>query len=261
MRAFFRAIYLDCVGHFCRPKKGVHILNGHYLSRAAAEGTSRFDGLLKGLRNFSEFLDIEDAVRLVISGDCENFDGVGIAFTFDDGFLDCYKSLAPSLSQFGVNACFFINPGFIDGSDDYCKQFTDQVVLTSGKRPMTWSQVRELHDAGFVIGNHTIDHCRLSQLSEEELQQQIVGAQSIIEKKLGARVDYFAWPYGQADDIGMGALSLACETHKFVFSGFGYRDYFSFGGRVINRRHFEADWKLNYMRYFLSVKKNYLRDR
>ena len=257
MRAFLRSAFLDVLGSIRSPKNGIHILNGHYLSRSVHDDPKVFERLLGGLRAFSEFIRIEDAVHLVASGECEKFNGVGVAFTFDDGFLDCYTALAPALNKYDTNACFFVNPGFVDGDSLYRDNFTDNVVLTSMKLPMTWAQIKELHGSGFIIGNHTMDHRRLNSGDSECLFQQIVGGRDVIAKKINGVVDYFAWPYGQAEDINEAALEIACDSHRYVFSGCGYRDYCSSNGKVLNRRHFEADWKLSHMRYFLSFKRNF----
>jgi len=259
MRALARRLYLDILGSFVKPKSGVHILNGHFLSRNTDGGVKRFESLLRELRQFSEFLNVEDAVRLVESGECRKFGGVGLAFTFDDGFLDCYQGLAPALHRYGVNACFFVNPGFVDGSDEYRRNFTERVVFTPGKKSMTWMQIADLHKQGFLIGNHTVDHCRLSLLGKVEIEKQILDGKARIEAKLDSKVEYFAWPYGQESDFNLTALEVAKSAHRYIFSGFGYREYFSFGGAVINRRHFEADWNLSHVKYFLSKEKSYVK--
>jgi peptidoglycan/xylan/chitin deacetylase (PgdA/CDA1 family) len=257
MRTILRSALLSLLGSMKKPRNGIHVLNGHFLSRSVYKDNNQFLGLLNEMRSFAEFLRIEDAVELIRSGDCINFDGVGIAFTFDDGFSDCYDALAPALDHFNTNACFFINAGFIDGSAHYRKRFGDEIVLTPNKDPMTWGNVRELHNARFVIGNHTLDHVRLSVVEPAEIDHQILRGKLRIKEELGFETDYFAWPYGQSSDINTYALNAAMRSHRYIFSGFGFRDYFSFNGKVLNRRHFEADWPVRHLRYFLSFSKRY----
>ena len=38
---------------------------------------------------------------------------------------------------------------------------------------MTWEQIRELHAAGFELGNHTLTHAGVRELSEEEFERMI----------------------------------------------------------------------------------------
>ncbi|MBS4019802.1 MAG: polysaccharide deacetylase family protein [Dechloromonas sp.] len=254
MRSYLRSLYLDSAGFFSRPTKGVHILNGHFYD---TPDNSNFVHVLKSLRNNAEFLGIDEASAIVKSGDADKFDGVGVAFTFDDGFLDCYDHIAPSLSHFNVNACFFVNPGFVDGDEEYVSNFLNNVVCTPGRKSMTWAQVKELSDTGFVIGNHTFDHKRLVSVSQSDLTRQIVDSKNYLQMMLGRDVDYFAWPYGQMNDIDNDSLSLALTHHKYVYSGSDFKNYLSFGGSVINRRHYEPHWKLSHLKYFLSHRRKY----
>ena len=256
-REIARSMVLTTSGRFRKPRKGVHILNGHFASRNSDTDKAPFTTLLKKLRMYSEFLDIEEAVDLVKSGDASSFQGVGIAFTFDDGLADCHSVIAPVLQEFGVNACFFVNPGFVSGDDLYASNFLESVIKTPNRRPLTWQQIKDLHSAGFVIGNHTFDHVRLSEVDQADLNKQIVESKQYLEQKINANVEYFAWPYGAERDISKDALSVACQTHKNVFSGFGFRQYLSFNGQVLNRRHFEADWSVEHMRHFLSFTRTY----
>jgi peptidoglycan/xylan/chitin deacetylase (PgdA/CDA1 family) len=50
------------------------------------------------------FIRIEDAVKMIAGK--EHPDKPLVAFTFDDGFMDCYNIFAPVLEEFGVNAMF-----------------------------------------------------------------------------------------------------------------------------------------------------------
>lgn len=257
MRSILRNLAINILAVGAKPARGVHILNGHYLSRKEWNRPEVFESQLRDIRNSCEFLSIQQAAELVVSGQAGEFDGVGVAFTFDDGFSDCYYSLAPALDRFNTNACFFINPGFIDSDEEYRRNFTENVVLTSGKVPMTWAQVVDLDRRGFVIGNHTLDHVRLNITDIGRLDEQIFTSKSRIEGQIGKAVEYFAWPFGQFSDMSDDALRLVLRHHKYAFSGAGYTKYTSYEGRVINRRHFEADWKVSHLMYFLSKGKAY----
>lgn len=77
----------------------------------------------------------------------------------------------------------------------------------------------------------------------------------IIEEKLGTSCDYFAFPYGKLKHVNAKALDIACDNYKYVFSQSNYKNYFSFEGRVINRRHFEPFWPITHVYFFLSCHK------
>lgn len=257
MRRFLRKQYINLASAFAKVQHGVYIMNGHYLSRSCANDIEVFFRQLKQLQKHVRFCNIEEATTLVLSGQANDLDETLMAFTFDDGFSDCFESLVPALEKVSVNACFFVNPGFIDGDVKYQTHFVDEVVLTPGKTPMSWAQCKQLVERGFVIGNHTHDHKRLSLLSEQQAEQQIVAGKQRIEDELSVQCDYFAWPYGQKADIRSEQVRLLQQYHKYIYSGCDYTQYTDHQGAVLNRRHFEADWPISEVKYFLSKPRQY----
>ena len=254
MRKTIRNTVLKIAGAQKSIGKGVHILNSHYISRDNAPQEIFYD-LLKKLNKSADFINIQDAVKLIESKN--SIDQKLIAFTFDDGFEECYTKVAPVLKDFNTNAAFFINPGFIDGSEEYKKNFLKNTVHLENKNPMNWEMIKSLHQDGFIIGNHTLDHSKLVDLSQEEINNQIINSKAIIEKQIDAKCDYFAWTYGKLSDIDDLALNVALNEHKYVFSSDSYKDYYSLNNRVFNRRHIEGDWPISHVKYFLSHTKKY----
>ncbi|KJS06064.1 MAG: hypothetical protein VR77_06505 [Flavobacteriales bacterium BRH_c54] len=253
MKKLIRNIVLSTTGQFKSVANGIHILNSHYIGRNDLP-KEVFHDLLKKLSKQADFIPIKDAVVAIKEKTRQN--QKLIAFTFDDGFEECYTKIAPVLSDFNTNAAFFINPGFIDGDKEYRKNFTENIVHTN-KAPMTWEMIKKLHQQGFVIGNHTLDHVRLVGLTNEELQRQINNAKNRIEEQLQSSCDYFAWTYGRNSDIDENALNYCLNEHQYVFGGDNYTNYFSFNNSVFNRRHIEGNWPVSHINYFLSKQKKY----
>lgn len=257
MREWLRTLVIHGSSFLSKPQSGVYIMNGHYLSRAVNDDPELFDSLLTKLSKYVRFINIQNAVDIVRSGEASSVDETLMAFTFDDGFDDCWFSLAPALEKFNTNACFFVNPGFVDGDGDYQRNFVDQIVLTKQKKPMNWEQLSSLVDRGFVIGNHTLDHLRLSDISLIDVEHQVIEGKKRIEQSLNIDCQYFAWPFGQYVDVNQKVIDLLLTHHSEVFSGCDFMRYMSFDGNVFNRRHFEADWSVNEVKYFLSKKRVY----
>jgi len=253
LKNFFRNIILSTIGQFKSVANGVHILNSHYIGREDLPQEVFYD-LLKRLSKQADFIKIEEAVKAIKEKTLQN--EKLIAFTFDDGFEECYTKIAPVLADLKTNAAFFINPGFIDGDENYCKNFTEKIVHVN-KKPMTWEMIKILHLQGFIIGNHTLDHIRLVGLSENELHQQVMKAKNRIEDQINAPCNYFAWTYGRNADIDEEALNFAAKHHQYIFGGDNFTNYFSFNNRVINRRHIEGNWPIRHVKYFLSKPKKY----
>ena len=179
-----------------------------------------------------------------------------IAFTFDDGFEECYTVIAPLLEKYGARGAFFINANYIESTDEYRKDFNQRIV-TYTKNPMTWEQVKDLHQRGHLIGSHNLDHSNFAVLTAKEIECQLSENKKVLEDKLKYSCDYFAWTYGQLQHFSKSALESTQKYHKYIYSGTDYKNYFSYNGRVFNRRHQESFWPKNHISYFLSVNKKY----
>ena len=102
-----------------------------------------------------------------------------IAITFDDGCETDLTVAAPILRDAKFGATFYITLGFL-GRPGY----------------MVERQVRELSDAGFEIGCHSITHPYLPELAEPELHREIVEAKHRLEAIIGRPVLHFSCPGG-----------------------------------------------------------------
>lgn len=254
IRQVCRGIILHVGGCCAKPSNGIHIITAH-MSHRTKPDIKYMEQTMENLSKIVRFVRIEDAVQMIEHH--EIVDEPLCAFTFDDGFDDCYYNIAPVLEQYGTNAIFFVNPNFVAGGEEYIKHFTEKTVLTPGKRPMRWNQLKDLQDRGFIIGAHTMDHYLTAKDDEKELEYQIVECKRVIEEKLGMPCDYFAWPYGKLEHTSEKAVNIACDAYKHVFSQTDYRHYFSFDGKVVNRRHFEPFWPFNHVKFFLSKRIEY----
>lgn len=63
---------------------------------------------IKELSRHVRFIRVEEATSLILNH--ESVDEPLVAFTFDDGFMECHSMIAPVLEQFGVNAAFLSIP-------------------------------------------------------------------------------------------------------------------------------------------------------
>ncbi|MDZ4689042.1 MAG: polysaccharide deacetylase family protein [Planctomycetaceae bacterium] len=115
-----------------------------------------------------------------------------VVFTFDDASRSHYTVVRPLLKQYGFRATFFITEGF-----DF---------QTNKKDYLTWEQVKELHDDGFEIGNHTRDHLGITAKTVERLPEQLDGiAEQCRTHGIPAPVS-FAWPGNAHTDAAFETL-------------------------------------------------------
>jgi peptidoglycan/xylan/chitin deacetylase (PgdA/CDA1 family) len=109
--------------------------------------------------------------------------GSKVAITFDDGCETDLITAAPVLTRLGFRATFYATGGFL-GQRGY----------------MSTAQLRELSDAGFEIGCHSMTHPYLSDLDSAGLHREIVGAKAHLEQIIGRKVEHFSCPGGRFDN-------------------------------------------------------------
>jgi peptidoglycan/xylan/chitin deacetylase (PgdA/CDA1 family) len=255
-RNFLRGSFLSTVGTFRTIAPAIHILNGHVIGTDCRGNKDRFRTLLAKLSRAAKFVRAEAACQLISSRQLVS--EPLIAFTFDDGFEDCYNDIAPVLEEFDTNAILFINPNFITGDSNYIDNFLKRKVpKIPSRRPMNAEMIRDLAERGFIIGAHTMDHEKLNLEDPSFLYHQITECKSAVEKISGRPCDYFAWTYGGYSDISEAAIQVATDQYKFVFSSDRYSLYTCYNRRIFNRRHFECDWPFSHLKYFLSFNRHY----
>lgn len=256
MRAFLRNIFLIIIGNVIKPKPGIHIINSHFITPFEKDNERDmhiYDRYLNYLKSFASFITLEEATNRILSNSIPSSE-VFLAFTFDDGFDECYSIIAPLLEKYNTRGAFFINANYVDSDKTYQQEFNKRVE-TFTKKPMTWEQVKELHKRGHLIGSHNLDHSNFAELNDEDINFQINKNKTILEEKLGVKCDYFAWTYGQLKHFPKNALECAKEYHSHIYSDTNYKHYFSLGNTVINRRHIEPFWRKSHINYFLGVNK------
>src|SRR5690625_3075933 len=104
-----------------------------------------------------------------------------VLLTIDDVPDNYGLEMAHTLADLDAPAIFFVNGHFIQ---------------TEEKQAM----LKEIHDLGFAIGNHTYTHPVLSDISEAEQRQEIVELNDLIEDITGERPKFFRAPHGVNTD-------------------------------------------------------------
>lgn len=122
-----------------------------------------------------------------------------VVLTFDDGSatqftVDGSGEPAPGTATRILLDVAAAHPGFRPVATFYV--FNPPFEEPTGRRSLTW-----LHEHGFEIGNHTLDHPNLGRLSGAEVQRQIAGMQQVITDAVpGLVVRSLALPLGVHPD-------------------------------------------------------------
>ncbi|HYO47535.1 MAG TPA: polysaccharide deacetylase family protein, partial [Gemmatimonadota bacterium] len=133
-----------------------------------------------------------------------------IVITFDDGYRSVYEEAFPVLREHNMTATIFVTTGTPADSAAHRRLPTLQ-----GRQMLSWSEIREMHAAGFEIGAHTLTHSNLKRLTLERVEAELRGSKAAIEDALGSPVECFAYPYGLFDEhsrnVARHHFSCACS--------------------------------------------------
>ena len=103
-----------------------------------------------------------------------------IVITFDDGYKDNYTTAFPILKKYNFTATVFVITSNVGHSNN-----------------LSWSQLKDLINNGWLVESHTVSHYDLTKLDSTKLAQELNDSKTDLEKQLGTKVDYFAYPSGR----------------------------------------------------------------
>ena len=158
----------------------------------------------------------------------EPIKGANLLLTFDDGFTSNRRVAEEVLNPMGIHALFFVFPTFLDlvNGDDYRSFIASHIwpelppeSVSDHLRNMTWNDLVWLLENGHTIGAHTGTHANLSKLRQtRELEIEIIDSADRLERKLGVKIDHFAYPFGNLVSFSPAALSVARRRFSFIYS-------------------------------------------
>ncbi|MFA4905543.1 MAG: polysaccharide deacetylase family protein [Candidatus Margulisiibacteriota bacterium] len=136
--------------------------------------------------------------------------------TFDDAYKSVYENAYPLLRKMKIPAIIFVpvnyanKPGSWERNE---KQYNGRV--------MEWDQIQMLAADDLIsIGSHTSNHAKLSTLNIREVRKELAESKTLLEAKIGKKVYYFCYPWGQAtecspiiiNEVKKGGYIAACST-------------------------------------------------
>lgn len=156
-----------------------------------------FESILEFLSREYELSTLETVVKTTA-------DHKRIALTFDDARADFYHNTYPILDRYCVAASLFVTVDWI-GEDGY----------------MSKAELAEVAEGGITLGNHTMSHPHLSEITDEsERKAEIQQAKAELESLFDVSIDQFAYPHGDYDRAAVETVkaghSLAVTTYPRV---------------------------------------------
>lgn len=132
-----------------------------------------------------------------------NENSKNIYITFDLGYEAGYtESILDTLKSNNVKATFFITAHYLNTNTDLVKQMIEE---------------------GHIVGNHTVNHKVLPDISEKELEKEIMDLHTILYEKTGYEMKYIRPPKGEYSEF---VLKKCNELgYKTVMWSFAYDDW------------------------------------
>ncbi len=124
-----------------------------------------------------------------------------VVISFDDGNRDTYTAAFPVLQEFGYDTTVFVMTG------------------PSGNKAASYlppDLLRELRDSGWTLAPHTRWHEILTRLPEAQAKDEIVSSVEFLEREVGVREPYFAYPDGEENNAVRALLRDAGIRYAFT---------------------------------------------
>lgn len=238
------------------PSKCIYFQTFHSLQ---SNKVDHFKKILEFYLRHFEFITYSQAVAKVQQN---QIDGRYMCISADDGYKD-FVNASQIFDSYGIRGMIFINPIIIGEKDlnvvkIHCKE-------RLGLEPMeflSWDELEEIAKRGHEIGNHGKRHLNLTELSDEDLVEEIHSSKEILDERFDGVIHY-AWTYGRPSFITEKALNLIYSSgHKSaagVIRGIYTEDKEDqeSNEQCIKRDVFEPEYSLNMIKYFLfqAIKK------
>ncbi|MGH6623304.1 MAG: polysaccharide deacetylase family protein [Burkholderiaceae bacterium] len=122
-----------------------------------------------------------------------------VVISFDDGHISSYQYAFPILKKHGLPATYFLYTDFIGSSEG-----------------LSWAQIREMEASGLIdMQSHSKTHSNLVLMlpgeSEakyrERIDVEVRRPRDLIQSQLSDQIIYFAYPYGDVNEIVLERLS------------------------------------------------------
>ena len=139
------------------------------------------------------------------------------ALTFDDGWLDGLTVATPLLTELGVPATFYVNPGSWGA--------VHHDVGAPAGQLLDRAQTRILAELGMAIGAHGMTHVDLRGVDDAELRTDLRRCRSEIEAATSRPCRTFAYPYGAWDERVEAAVAAAGYALAFAWETGPWRPF------------------------------------
>jgi peptidoglycan/xylan/chitin deacetylase (PgdA/CDA1 family) len=168
------------------------------------------------IRGFERQIDwISRRFEFISLAECQNRIRAGcntrpaISITFDDGYADNCTFALPLLIERNIPVTYFVTTHHPLNN----QAFPHDVRLGTELAPNSIESLQALAHAGIEIGGHTRMHVDLGNVSDSDvLFDEVVDATRELESLLETSIRYFAFPFGQLNNLNPAVFQLLKEN-------------------------------------------------
>lgn len=256
-RNVIRDLALFALSQRCSIASSTNWIRFPYYHHVFDDERRDFERQLNYLRNFGEFISIDDVCSLVEGK--EPLDGRYFCVSFDDGYRCLYNNMLPITAAMNVPIIIYL-PTIYTG---LCETNEEDLVLIKDNLPgnskllsfLSWEQCREMLDHQISFGSHTKTHANLAGLSPVEIEKELLESKLVIEEKLQRECTHFGCPWGRVH------INFDPAITTPIAQKLGYRTFCTTDrGKTqqgddlfqLKRDHLLAHWSNYQLKYFFS---------
>jgi peptidoglycan/xylan/chitin deacetylase (PgdA/CDA1 family) len=147
-------------------------------------------------------------------------DSKEVLLTFDDGYESVYSHAFPILQRYGFSACIFLVTGYVGKYNEW------DVNWGKKFKHLSWKQVKEMANRGFVFGSHTVNHPDLTKLKKKFVEYELRESKEKLEDNLGQMISFLSFPFGKynqmtvelAQKLGYQKAFTLCSSKRNSYS-------------------------------------------
>ncbi len=209
-------------------------------------GQDAFRQQIGWLQDQFDIVSLEEAQRRIRSG----FNNEPtLCITFDDGYADNSTFALPLLIQRQIPFTYFVTTTHIATGQTFAHDTERGTPLA----PNSIETIKALADAGVEIGGHTRNHVDLGAIRNSDLLfDEVIAASNEMGQMIGRPIRYFAFPFGQPENLNTEVFSLA-RRHGFAGVCSAYGGWNEIGGDAFHLRRFHGDPEIATLKNWLTL--------
>ena len=183
-------LFLCNINIFAVNRKGIPVLCYHNISKKSKDifslSPKKFEKQIRYLyKSGFKTIKLNKFMKYINGQRNINLPPKPILLTFDDGWMSHYKVVLPILKKYNYTGVFFVYPSVLMAKRRFYR-----------KRYVNVKLLKKMHKAGMEIECHSYFHPIMHKESKKTIIVQFRNSKRFLEKKLGKKIKYFAYPYG-----------------------------------------------------------------